>query len=67
MTKDDAEILTSIQVRLNTAIMALREAKNVTPEHTRFRRIDKYIIVALDLATLARDICEANADRTKIC
>jgi hypothetical protein len=58
MSDTDIEVAADIRVLLNTAIMALRAALEVTPQRNPFREVDHRIGEALEAAIAARAICQ---------
>jgi len=58
MADDDRGTAADIRVRLNTAIMALRAAKDITPQRMPFREADKRIGHAIEAAVAARTLCQ---------
>jgi hypothetical protein len=53
----DDEIAIDITVRLNTVIMALYQARDITPERNPFREIDRALSDAISFAIVARSRC----------
>jgi hypothetical protein len=58
MTDADADTAADIRVRLNTAILALRSAREITPQRNPFREVDRMIGEALAEAIAARHLCQ---------
>jgi hypothetical protein len=58
MTDTDIDIAADIRVRLNTAILALQSALDITPQRNPFREADALIAEALAAARQARLLCQ---------